>query len=67
MQAFQYKQEERTYREQAVGTEDALSDQLRKYMAEAETEKREKQAVIDKLAETVTEKQQIAKQINDTN
>ncbi len=66
MQAFQYKQEERAYREQAVGTEDALSDQLRKYMAEAEIEKREKQAVIDKLAETVTEKQQIAKQMTQT-
>ncbi len=52
MQAFQYQQdfeEERAAREQTFGTNDALSDQLRKYMAEAETEKREKQAVIAKL------------------
>ncbi len=66
MQAFTYKQdfeEERAAREQVVGTNDTLSNQLRIYMTEAETEKREKQAVIAKLKTTVTEKQQIAKQM----
>ena len=66
MQAFQYKQdfeEERAAREQIVGAKDTLSDQIRYCMAEAETEKREKQAVIAKLKTTVTEKQQMAKQM----
>ncbi|XP_064388876.1 uncharacterized protein LOC135336929 [Halichondria panicea] len=64
--AFQYRQdfeEERAARAQAVGTKDALSDQLRDCKAEAGTEKREKQAVIAKLKTTVAEKQHIAKQM----
>ena len=66
MQAFTYKQdfeEERAARAQAAGKNDTLSNELRKYMAEAETEKQEKQAVIAKLETNVIEKQQIAKQI----
>ncbi len=80
VQAFQYKQdfeEERAAREQAVGAKNdeygkfslrvqLLSSQLRKSEAETETEKQEKQAVIAKLAVTVTEKQQLTRQLTQT-
>ena len=69
IQVFQYKQdfeEERAARAQAVGTKDDLSYQLGESKEEAETEKREKQAVIAKLETTVTEKHQLAKQMTQT-
>ncbi len=80
VQVFQYQQdfkEERAARVQAIGAKDTeygkfsmrvqtLSDQLRESKAEAETEKREKQAVIAKLETTLTEKQQLTKQLTQT-
>ncbi len=76
-QAFTCKQDfdaERAAREQAIDAKNTLykqfsiqiqtlSGQLSKLKEQAETEKQEKQAVIAKLTVTVTEKQQLTRQL----